>query len=73
MCLSAAVTKCHRLGSVDHLNLFLKALESENVMARDFRRPFLRGASLTCRWLTCKDVLTGERGHSSVFRLFEDH
>lgn len=36
MCLSAAVTKCHRLESVDHSNLFLKVPESESVMSRGF-------------------------------------
>lgn len=43
MCLSAAVTKCHRLESVDHNNLFLKVPESESVMSRGFGEPFLRG------------------------------
>lgn len=42
MCLSAAVTKCHRLGSVDHNNLFLRVPESESVMSRGFGGPFLR-------------------------------
>lgn len=44
MCLSAAVTKCHRLESVDHSNLFLKVPESESVMSRGFGEPFLRGS-----------------------------
>lgn len=66
MSLSASVTKCHRLGSIDHSNLFLKVLESQSVMSRGFLGAISQGLSLAHRWLTCKDVLTGQRGHSGV-------